>query len=61
MCGLRLKRWLLAGLEDGALSVQHARTDRVALGGPGLQDFAEGPSEEEMDRAIRLVVGKGGT
>lgn len=56
MCGLRLKRWLLAGLEDGALSVQ-----RVALGGPGLQDFAEGPSEEEMDRAIRLVVGKGGT
>ena len=52
---LRLKRWLLiAGLNDAELSVQNARSDHVAMGGPGLQAFAEeGPSEEEMDEKIR--------
>ena len=52
-CILRLKRWLLAGLNDAELSVQNARSDHVAMGGPGLQAFAEGPSEEEMDEKIR--------
>ena len=52
-CILRLKRWLLAGLNDAELSVQNARSDHVAMGGPGLQAFAEGPSEEEIDEKIR--------
>ena len=43
----------LAGLNDAELSVQNARSDHVAMGGPGLQAFAEGPSEEEMDEKIR--------
>ena len=54
-CLLRLKRWLLAGLDE-EFSAQNARSDHVAMGGAGLKDFAEGKTEEEMDEAILRYV-----
>lgn len=45
-CILRLKRWLLAGLNDAELSVQNARSDHVAMIGHGrtwLTSFCRRP------------------
>ena len=46
---LRLKRWLIAGLDDEALG-EHKRTAHVGMGGKYLKDFAVGFSESECDR-----------
>ena len=49
---LRLKRWLIAGLQDEGFPPQRARAHHVGLGGRGLLEFAEGPGEEEMDDLV---------
>ena len=46
---LRLKRWLIAGLDDSDWEEDRRRTMHVSLGGKFLQDFAEGLSEEACD------------
>ena len=46
---LRLKRWLIAGLDDSDWEGDRRRTMHVSLGGRFLQDFAEGVSEEAVD------------
>jgi hypothetical protein len=47
-----LKRWLAAGLDDAEFPPHTARTHHVAMGGRGLQEFAAGLSEEELDAII---------
>ena len=50
---LRLKRWLVAGLQgEDRLSVNLQRSDHVKLGGRRLQDFAEGLSEQQCDDVV---------
>ncbi|CAJ1333971.1 unnamed protein product [Effrenium voratum] len=49
---LRLKRWLAAGLQDDQFPPHRARAHHVSLGGKGLVDFADGPSEEALDAMI---------
>lgn len=51
-CILRLKRWLLAGCNDSSWPKHRQRSQHVELGGKGLQDFAEGMSEAEMDALV---------
>ena len=51
-CVLRLKRWLLAGHSDQNWPVHRRRSHHVELGGKGLQDFAQGMSEEAMDALV---------
>lgn len=51
-CILRLKRWLIAGCHDAAWPSHRQRSHHVELGGKGLQDFAEGMSEAEMDALV---------
>ena len=51
-CVLRLKRWLLAGCEDQSWPIHRQRSHHVEMGGKGLQDFAEGMSEEAMDALV---------
>ena len=46
---LRLKRWLIAGLDDSDWEGDRRRSMHVSLGGKFLQDFAEGLSEEACD------------
>ena len=47
---LRVKRWLIAGLDDGAWPEDTRRTQHVAMGGMHLIEFAAGLSEEACDR-----------
>ena len=48
---LRMKRWLIAGLDDADWDPEYRRTKHVGMGGQKfLCDFAEGFSEEECDR-----------
>ena len=48
---LRMKRWLIAGLDDEQwVDPEQKRTEHVAMGGRALRDFAAGLSEEECDR-----------
>ena len=49
VCILRLKRRLIAGCSDADWPIHRQRSHHVELGGKGLQDFAEGMSEAEMD------------
>ena len=51
-CILRLKRWLIAGCFDTDWPIHRQRSHHVELGGRGLQDFAEGMSEAEMDAMV---------
>ena len=48
----RLKRWLLAGLDDDHWARHRLCSHHVAMGGKHLADFATGPSEEEMDQRV---------
>ena len=52
-CLLRLKRWLYAGLSDEGFPVQAQRRHHVGLGGPHLQQFADGPDEAETATIFR--------
>lgn len=52
VCILRLKRWLLAGKNDESWPQHCLRTHHASLGGPNLETFAEGQTEEEMDREV---------
>ena len=47
---LRLKRWLIAGIEDSDWDEEGRRSMHVSLGGRFLHEFAEGLSEEDCDR-----------
>ena len=51
-CKLRLKRWLVAGLDEPNKHGDNARSLHVAKGGPRLNHFATGLSEEELDRRV---------
>ena len=51
-CVLRLKRWLLAGHSDQDWPVHRQRSHHVEMGGKGLQDFAHGLAEEDMDALV---------
>ena len=46
---LRLKRWLIAGLDDSHWDEEGRRSMHVSLGGKFLQDFAVGLSEATCD------------
>ena len=46
---LRLKRWLIAGLDDSDWEGDRRRTMHVSLGGEFLQDLADGLSQEACD------------
>lgn len=52
VCILRLKRRLIAGCSDADWPIHRQRSHHVELGGKGLQDFAEGMSEAEMDALV---------
>ena len=47
---LRLKRWLIAGLDDTDWEEDCKRTKHVSMGGRHMREFAEGFSEEVCDR-----------
>ena len=55
---VRLKRWLLAGLEDASWPKHCQRQHHVSLGGKGLQAFEAGPSETELDETLAKWVSK---
>ena len=46
---LRLKRWLIAGLDDSDWKGDRRRSMHVSLGGKFLQDFSVGLSEAACD------------
>ena len=46
---LRMKRWLVAGLDDDGWDPDKRRTEHVGMGGRFLCEFAEGLSEEDCD------------
>jgi len=46
---LRLKRWLIAGLDDAHWDADGRRSKHVSMGGVFLHEFAEGLSEEACD------------
>ena len=58
-CLLRLKRWLYAGLSDEGFPVQAQRRHHVGLGGPHLQQFADGPDKAEMDAVVAAYTAAG--
>ena len=55
---VRLKRWLLAGLEDASWPKHCQRQHHVSLGGKGLQAFEAGPSETELNETSAKWVSK---
>ena len=55
---VRLKRWLLAGLEDASWPKHCQRQHHVSLGGKGLQAFEAGPSETELNETSAKLVSK---
>ena len=48
-CMLRLKRWLVAGLEDSSWDASRARSHHVSLGGSRLHHFAHGLDLASLD------------
>ena len=50
-CKLRLKRWLVAGLDSAGWGANR-RESHVSMGGVQLSHFAEGLSLEDLDRAV---------
>ena len=47
---LRLKRWLIAGLDDASWEGEDPRAEHISMGGRHMEDFADGLSEAECDR-----------
>ena len=47
---LRVKRWILAGIDDGDWDLSVGAAKHISLGKPYLADFADGLSEEQCDR-----------
>ena len=47
---LRMKRWLIAGLDDAEWEEDVQRSTHVRMGKTYMQEFAHGLSEEECDR-----------
>ena len=47
---LRMKRWLVAGIDDAAWESGHEQTTHVKMGGRLLHDFAEGLTEAQCDQ-----------
>ena len=58
-CILRLKRWLLAGLEDSTWPKHCMRSHHVQIGGKGLVDFSDGLKEPELDAKLESWLAKG--
>ena len=56
---LRMKRWLIEGIDDAEWPAGTKRTTHVNMGGPHLADFAEGLTEEECDRIASTRPGPG--
>ncbi len=54
-CILRLKRWLVAGMEQEAQWGEEKRTEHVRLGGLGLAEFADGPDEASLEELLQLL------
>ena len=53
---VRLKRWLLAGVElEADWPADEQRKRHVALGGAGLGDFSEGRGEASMDAIVAAL------
>ena len=53
---VRLKRWLLAGVElEADWLADEQRKRHVALGGIGLRDFDEGADEAAMDAIVAAL------
>ena len=46
---VRLKRWLIAGLDDNEWEEADKRSKHVGMGGMYMCDFAMGLTEEECD------------
>ena len=51
-CQLRLKRWLVAGLDDSSWPKHGARSAHVSLGGVQLAHFAHGLSAQQLDARV---------
>ena len=56
---LRMKRWLIAGLDDGDWDVDAKRAAHVGMGGLFLCEFEHGLSEEDCDRIANAQVAAG--
>ena len=51
----RMKRWLLAGLDDDLWETDEKRSRHISMGGRFLKDFAEGMTDEQMDIVVRAL------
>ena len=56
---LRMKRWLIAGLDDEDWDADAKRLKHVSMGGVFLREFADGLSEEDCDRIANAQVAAG--
>jgi len=56
---LRMKRWLIAGLDDEDWDEDAKRLKHVSMGGVFLREFADGLSEEDCDRIANAQVAAG--
>ena len=45
-----MKRWIIAGIDDGDWDLSVGAAKHISLGKPYLADFADGLSEEQCDR-----------
>ena len=54
-CKLRLKRWLVAGLDDAKWGEDCKRSTHISLGGALLRQYAAGLSEAELDAKAKHV------
>ena len=52
---LRLKRWLIAGLDDSNWDADGQRSQHLSMGGVFLREFADGLSEEACDKIADSV------
>ena len=50
MLRLRMKRWLIAGIDSDADEKGSKQSHHVGMGGRALCEFADGLSEEQCDR-----------
>ena len=51
-CRVRLKRWLMAGLDDKNWPAGQERSLHLSMGGLRLVDFSSGESEDALDRKV---------
>ena len=56
---LRIKRWLIAGLDDQDWDEDAKRSKHVSMGGKFLREFEDGLSEEDCDRIANAQVAAG--